>query len=54
MLFYWFLKFVAIGPIVQARVPAAGRGLGHVPATGAAILASNHLSAADWSSCRCR
>ena len=49
MLFYWFLKFVAIGPVVQLRLPPAGRGHASTcPATGAAILASNHLSAADW------
>jgi 1-acyl-sn-glycerol-3-phosphate acyltransferase len=48
MLFYWFLKFVAIGPFVQFVLRPRAEGTEHVPATGAAILASNHLSAADW------
>ena len=48
MLFYWFLKFVAIGPVVRLVYRPRVEGTGHVPATGAAILASNHLSAADW------
>jgi 1-acyl-sn-glycerol-3-phosphate acyltransferase len=47
-LFYWFLKFVAIGPAARALFRPAAEGIEHVPATGAAILASNHLSAADW------
>ena len=48
MLFYWFLKFVAIGPAVTLVFRPRAEGTEHVPATGAAILASNHLSAADW------
>ena len=48
MLFYWFLKFVAIGPAVHGIIRPKAEGTEHVPATGAAILASNHLSAADW------
>ncbi|MGY1827163.1 MULTISPECIES: lysophospholipid acyltransferase family protein [unclassified Blastococcus] len=48
MLFYWFLKFVAIGPPARALFRPKVEGIEHVPATGAAILASNHLSAADW------
>jgi 1-acyl-sn-glycerol-3-phosphate acyltransferase len=48
VLFYWFLKFVAIGPVVKVVYRPGAAGTGHVPATGAAILASNHLSAADW------
>jgi 1-acyl-sn-glycerol-3-phosphate acyltransferase len=47
-LFYWFLKFVAVGPIVKLVFRPRAEGAGHVPATGAAIIASNHLSAADW------
>jgi 1-acyl-sn-glycerol-3-phosphate acyltransferase len=47
-LFYWFLKFVAIGPIVQLVMRPKAVGTENVPATGCAILASNHLSAADW------
>ena len=48
MLFYWFLKFIAIGPVVHAVFRPRAGGTEHVPDTGAAILASNHLSAADW------
>jgi 1-acyl-sn-glycerol-3-phosphate acyltransferase len=48
VLFYWFLKFVAIGPVVHAVFRPRAEGTEHVPATGSAILASNHLSAADW------
>lgn len=48
MLFYWFLKFVAIGPVVRLVYRPRAEGTEHLPATGAAILASNHLSAADW------
>ncbi len=48
MLFYWFLKFVAIGPVVHAVFRPRAEGTENVPAQGCAILASNHLSAADW------
>jgi 1-acyl-sn-glycerol-3-phosphate acyltransferase len=47
-LFYWFLKFVAIGPAVRLVIRPRAEGRDNVPASGAAILASNHLSAADW------
>ncbi|RBY95688.1 1-acyl-sn-glycerol-3-phosphate acyltransferase [Blastococcus sp. TF02-8] len=47
-MFYWFLKFVAIGPVVQLGFRPKAEGTENVPSTGAAILASNHLSAADW------
>ena len=47
-MFYWFLKFVAVGPIVKLVFRPRAEGTGHVPATGAAIIASNHLSASDW------
>jgi 1-acyl-sn-glycerol-3-phosphate acyltransferase len=47
-LFYWFLKFVAVGPPVKVFFRPKAEGTEHVPATGGAILASNHLSAADW------
>jgi 1-acyl-sn-glycerol-3-phosphate acyltransferase len=48
VLFYWFLKFVAIGPLVHAVFRPRSEGTENVLATGSAILASNHLSAADW------
>jgi 1-acyl-sn-glycerol-3-phosphate acyltransferase len=47
-LFYWFLKFVAVGPVAKLVFRPQVQGREHVPSTGAAILASNHLSAADW------
>ena len=47
-MFYWFLKFVAVGPIVKLVFRPRAEGAEGVPATGAAIIASNHLSAADW------
>jgi 1-acyl-sn-glycerol-3-phosphate acyltransferase len=47
-LFYWFLKFVAIGPMVRLVFRPRIEGRDDVPATGPVILASNHLSAADW------
>ncbi|MCV2491344.1 1-acyl-sn-glycerol-3-phosphate acyltransferase [Geodermatophilus sp. YIM 151500] len=48
MLFYWFLKYVAIGPAVRLVFRPRAEGTEHVPRTGAAILASNHLAASDW------
>jgi 1-acyl-sn-glycerol-3-phosphate acyltransferase len=48
VLFYWFLKFVAIGPAVKLVLRPKAVGTERIPATGPAILASNHLSAADW------
>jgi 1-acyl-sn-glycerol-3-phosphate acyltransferase len=47
-LFYWFLKFVAIGPWATLVFRPHAEGVENVPRSGAAILASNHLSAADW------
>jgi 1-acyl-sn-glycerol-3-phosphate acyltransferase len=48
VLFYWFLKFVALGPALRIGIRPRAEGTQNVPATGGAILASNHLSAADW------
>ncbi len=47
-MFYWFLKWIAIGPVLRLIFRPVVEGAQHVPATGAAILASNHLSYADW------
>ena len=47
-MFYWFLKFVALGPAVHTVFRPHAEGTENVPATGPVILASNHLSAADW------
>jgi 1-acyl-sn-glycerol-3-phosphate acyltransferase len=48
VLFYWFLKFVAIGPLAKLVYRPKVEGTENIPTTGAAVLASNHLSAADW------
>ena len=47
-MFYWFLKWVAIGPILKLVFRPQVYGAENVPATGPAVLASNHLSYADW------
>ncbi|GAB3598697.1 lysophospholipid acyltransferase family protein [Microbacterium tumbae] len=46
-MFYWLMKYVAIGPIVKAVFRPWIVGRRNVPKTGAAILASNHLSVSD-------
>ncbi|MEP6816796.1 MAG: lysophospholipid acyltransferase family protein, partial [Marmoricola sp.] len=47
-MFYWFLKWVAIGPLLKLVFRPHTEGMDNVPETGPAILASNHLSYADW------
>ena len=47
-MFYWFLKWVAVGPFLRVVFRPHVEGAENVPATGPAILASNHLSYADW------
>ena len=42
------LKWVLIGPLLKAVFRPEAVGTENVPAEGAAILASNHLSYADW------
>jgi 1-acyl-sn-glycerol-3-phosphate acyltransferase len=46
--FYWFLKWIAIGPLLRAVFRPRVSGSENVPEEGPAILASNHLSYADW------
>jgi 1-acyl-sn-glycerol-3-phosphate acyltransferase len=46
--FYWFLKWIAIGPILRIVFRPQVEGVHNVPDCGPAILASNHLSYADW------
>ncbi len=46
-MFYWFLKFFALGPLLKIVFRPQTEGAEHVP-DGPAILASNHLSYADW------
>ncbi|WP_308491203.1 lysophospholipid acyltransferase family protein [Microbacterium terrisoli] len=46
-MFYWLMKYVVIGPILKAIFRPWIVGRRKIPKTGAAILASNHLSFAD-------
>jgi 1-acyl-sn-glycerol-3-phosphate acyltransferase len=46
--FYWFLKWIAIGPVLRLIFRPTAEGVENVPEEGPAILASNHLSYADW------
>ncbi len=45
---YWFLKRIALGPWLKLVFRPRVEGAENVPASGPAILASNHLSYADW------
>jgi len=45
---YWFLKWIALGPWLKLVFRPHVEGAENVPASGSAILASNHLSYADW------
>ena len=47
-MFYWFLKWIAIGPFLRLIFRPQAYGVENVPAEGPAILACNHLSYADW------
>jgi 1-acyl-sn-glycerol-3-phosphate acyltransferase len=47
-LFYWFLKWIAIGPLLRVVFRPHTEGAENIPTEGPAILASNHLSYADW------
>ncbi|RFA21083.1 lysophospholipid acyltransferase family protein [Subtercola boreus] len=46
-MFYWFMKYIVAGPIVKLVFRPWVLGAENIPATGGAILASNHLSFAD-------
>ncbi len=46
-MFYWFMKYIAIGPLVKAIYRPWVVGRENIPTDGAAILASNHLSFID-------
>jgi 1-acyl-sn-glycerol-3-phosphate acyltransferase len=46
-MFYWFLKRILLGPLLRVSFRPWAEGLDNVPATGPAILASNHLSFSD-------
>ena len=45
---YWVLKNVLLGPAITKVFRPITEGVQHVPDQGAAIIASNHLSFADW------
>ena len=45
---YWMLKNVLLGPGIRKVFRPVEEGVENVPRQGAAILASNHLSFADW------
>src|SRR4028119_2043668 len=46
--FYWLLRWVFIGPLLKTVFRPRTEGAENVPEVGPAILASNHLSYADW------
>lgn len=46
-MFYWFMKTFVLGPVLKLLFRPWVKGLDNVPAQGAAILASNHLSFSD-------
>jgi 1-acyl-sn-glycerol-3-phosphate acyltransferase len=45
---YWLLRHVVLGPVVTKIFRPIHDGTENVPESGPAILASNHLSFADW------
>ena len=47
-MFYWLLKWVLLGPLLKGVFRPTVEGAHNVPEHGPAILASNHLSIADW------
>ncbi|MGK2880980.1 MAG: lysophospholipid acyltransferase family protein [Mycobacterium sp.] len=46
-MWYWLFKYVFMGPLLALLGRPKIEGLEHVPNSGAAILASNHLAVAD-------
>ncbi|MEU0333557.1 lysophospholipid acyltransferase family protein [Streptomyces sp. NPDC006193] len=46
-MFYYLLKYVVLGPVLRLVFRPRIEGLEHVPASGAAIIAGNHLSFSD-------
>jgi 1-acyl-sn-glycerol-3-phosphate acyltransferase len=44
---YWWSKYVLLGPLLRLYCRPTIEGLEHIPTSGAAILASNHLAVAD-------
>src|ERR1700722_11426093 len=46
-MFYWFLKHIALGPVLKAVFRPWVEGMDNIPEDGGAILASNHLTFSD-------
>ncbi|WP_153814988.1 lysophospholipid acyltransferase family protein [Streptomyces sp. SUK 48] len=46
-MFYYLLKYMLLGPLLRLVFRPRIEGLDHVPATGPAIVAGNHLSFSD-------
>ena len=46
-MFYWVMKKIFLGPVLRLLFRPWVKGLDNVPAEGAAIIASNHLSFSD-------
>ncbi|UUO03678.1 1-acyl-sn-glycerol-3-phosphate acyltransferase [Mycolicibacterium novocastrense] len=46
-MWYWLFKYIFMGPLLSLLGRPKVEGLEHVPSSGAAILASNHLAVAD-------
>lgn len=44
---YWLLKYVLLGPLLRLFWPTKISGKEHLPQTGGAIVASNHLAVVD-------
>ena len=46
-MWYWLFKYIFMGPLLTFLGRPKVEGLEHIPASGPAILASNHLAVAD-------
>lgn len=46
-MFYWLLKYIFMGPILQLMGRPKVEGLENIPSSGPAILAGNHLAVVD-------
>lgn len=46
-MWYWLFKYIFVGPLLAVIARPKIEGLEHIPAGGAAILASNHLAVMD-------
>lgn len=46
-MWYWLFKYILLGPLLSLLGRPKVEGLEHIPSTGPAILASNHLAVMD-------